>query len=86
MKIAICYSGNLRTFSHCVKNHAEIIKEADIYISTWDTIRFSDKDNEVIERSVLPIKFLILVFFVSKKSTPCLVLQFFSRITKSCAI
>lgn len=46
MKIAICYSGNLRTFSHCVKNHAETIKEADVYISTWDTIRFSDKDND----------------------------------------
>lgn len=46
MKIAICYSGNLRTFSHCVKNHAEIIKEADVYFSTWDTIKFSNKDND----------------------------------------
>ena len=46
MKIAICYSGNLRTFAHCVKNHAEIIKEADVYFSTWDNIKFSNHDND----------------------------------------
>lgn len=46
MKIAICYSGNLRTFEHCVKNHSSLIKEADVYISTWDEIIFSNSIND----------------------------------------
>jgi len=46
MKIAICYSGNLRTYEHCVKNHFEIIGNADIYISTWDEIKESNNIND----------------------------------------
>jgi hypothetical protein len=46
MKIAICYSGNLRTYEHCVKNHFEIIGNADIYISTWDEITESNNIND----------------------------------------
>jgi hypothetical protein len=46
MKLAICYGGNLRTYEYCVKNHAEIIGDADIYISTWDEIQISDKIND----------------------------------------
>jgi hypothetical protein len=46
MKIAICYSGNLRTYEHCVKNHLNKIGDSDIYISTWDEISRSNKIND----------------------------------------
>lgn len=46
MKFAICYSGNLRTFEYCVKNHAQFFKKADVYISTWDTISLSETIND----------------------------------------
>lgn len=46
MKIAICYGGNLRTYEYCVKNHANIIGDADVYISTWDEILVNDKIND----------------------------------------
>lgn len=46
MKIAICYSGNLRTYEHCVLNHANVIGNADVYISTWNEISLVDKIND----------------------------------------
>jgi hypothetical protein len=46
MKVAICYSGNLRTYEHCVLNHSKLIDSADVYISTWDEIKFSDSIND----------------------------------------
>ena len=46
MKIALCYSGNLRTFEHCVKNHSTIFEKADVYVSTWDSISLSNTMND----------------------------------------
>lgn len=46
MKIALCYSGYTRTYHHCVKNHASLIGEADVYFSTWDNFGFSDNIND----------------------------------------
>lgn len=43
MKIAICYSGSTRTFEYCVKNHASLIPNADVYISTWSDPQRVDK-------------------------------------------
>lgn len=46
MKIALCYSGNMRTYEHCVKNHAELFQNPDVYISTWDSIDRIAKIND----------------------------------------
>lgn len=46
MKLAICYSGNLRTYEYCVKNHSSLVEQADVYISTWDEIKFSNSIND----------------------------------------
>lgn len=37
MKIAICYSGDIRTYKHCSENHFNVFKNADLYFSTWTT-------------------------------------------------
>jgi hypothetical protein len=52
MKVAICYGGNLRTFEYCVKNHGEIIGNADVYISTWDEIINSNNINDPLHRKI----------------------------------
>lgn len=46
MKIALCYSGNMRTYEYCVKNHANIFQNPDVYISTWDSIDRVEKIND----------------------------------------
>jgi hypothetical protein len=46
MKIAICYSGNIRTYETCVKNHSSLLESADIFISTWDDFGFRDTIND----------------------------------------
>lgn len=43
---AILYSGNLRTYEHCVKNHARIFGECDVYFSVWDQWGYVDKIND----------------------------------------
>lgn len=52
MKIAICYSGNFRTFNECVENHAQIFnslsENIDVYFSTWSTINYVDTLNDPI--------------------------------------
>lgn len=35
MQLALCYSGSVRTFAHCISSHAALIPSADIYIATW---------------------------------------------------
>lgn len=44
-KIALCYSGSTRTFEYCVKNHAQIFENCDVFISTWDNPQRVDKIN-----------------------------------------
>lgn len=47
MKIALCYSGNLRTYEYCVKNHSELLgNNTDIFVSTWDTINRAERIND----------------------------------------
>jgi hypothetical protein len=43
---ALCYSGNLRTFEHCVKNHLAVFGECDVYLSIWDTWGYVDRIND----------------------------------------
>jgi hypothetical protein len=44
--IALLYSGNLRTFPLCVKNHAEVFGPADVYMSISDEWGYTDKIND----------------------------------------
>lgn len=46
MKIALCYSGSLRTFSDCVGNHSLFFKNPDVFISTWSNNSRSQKIND----------------------------------------
>lgn len=46
MNFALLYSGNLRTFPLCVKNHAEVFGPCDVYISTSDKWRYIDRIND----------------------------------------
>jgi hypothetical protein len=46
MKIAICYSGNIRTFEYCVKNHSSLLEKCDVYFSVWEEFGFSDRIND----------------------------------------
>lgn len=45
MKVALCYSGNFRTFNECSLNHYQFFKnisdEIDIYFSTWSDIKYT---------------------------------------------
>lgn len=44
--IALLYSGNLRTFPVCVKNHAEVFGPSDVYMSISDEWGYTDKIND----------------------------------------
>lgn len=44
-KIALCYSGSTRTFEYCVKNHAQIFENCDVFVSTWDKPQRLDRIN-----------------------------------------
>jgi len=50
MKIALCYSGNFRTFNECFENHYSIFNhpedEVDVYFSTWKQLEFVEKIND----------------------------------------
>lgn len=43
---ALLYSGNLRTFPLCVKNHAQVFGPADVYMSISDEWGYIDKIND----------------------------------------
>ena len=44
--IALCYSGNLRTFAQCVKSHAQVFGPTDVYMSISDQWGYTDKLND----------------------------------------
>jgi hypothetical protein len=50
MKIAICYSGNFRTFNDCIENHFKIFSKLsnsiDVYFSTWSSLKYSEGLND----------------------------------------
>lgn len=52
MKVAICYSGNFRTFNECINNHAQnfnlLSDKIDVYFSTWSSIDYVDTLNDSI--------------------------------------
>lgn len=52
MKIAICYSGNVRTFEHCVLSHSRLFQNADVYFSVWDDFGRVEKINDAIHHKI----------------------------------
>lgn len=46
MKIAICYSGDIRTYKYCSENHFNVFKNADLYFSTWTTFNNTKQIND----------------------------------------
>lgn len=58
MKLAFLYSGNLRTLAETIENNLNLFNFAniDLFISTWDTISYSDKinspDHEFLSRKL----------------------------------
>ena len=47
MKLAICYSGAIRTLPETISNNLDFFSEFDIdlYFSVWDHVGYSDRIN-----------------------------------------